>query len=176
VDWSEVTAITTGLLAVATFMLALFAWRGIVENKRLIEATKTEADLLWANAVPYLAPDAVNPGWIADVIPRGLMISYAAGTIPARAVVAWMGWKGEVWVGRHDLMTLTKNKEILQLERSRAGSEPPQDWDQWLRREPDGLVTYRLVMRWSGPGDHVTERAWWLSNDVWAEVAESLRG
>jgi len=176
VDWTEVTAITTAALALATFVLAFFAWRGIVENKQLIAATKREADLLWENAVPLLLPETVNPGWDADFLPRGLKIWYAAGTIPARAVVAWVGWTGQVWIGRQDLMTLTNNVKILQLEQSRAGSEPPKDWDQWLRRKPEGVVTYRVMMRWSGPGDHITERAWWVSDDQWEEVPESLRG
>jgi len=176
VDWTELTAITTGLLALGTFALAYFAWRGIVENKKLIDSTKREADLLWENAIPYLIPENVDgvPTTAIAMIGR-LKISYAAGTIPARSVKAWVGANGEVRVGGNDLLTPTGNSvKVLALVNSRAGSEPPADWDEWLRRKQDG-VSYRVLMRWTGPGDHITERAWWISQGQWVEVPESLR-
>ena len=35
-DWVQVTAITTGMLALATFVLAGLTWVGVRENKQLI--------------------------------------------------------------------------------------------------------------------------------------------
>jgi hypothetical protein len=119
VDWTEVTAITTGLLAIATFVLAYFAWRGIVENKQLISATKREVDLLWANAVPYLIPESVD-GLPISVTAKGgrLRISYAAGTIPARSVVAWVGL-GEVpahiWHSGHRVRRCQRRAGYIQV-------------------------------------------------------------
>ena len=179
-DWTEGTAITTALLALATFALAFFAWRGIVENKQMISATKREVDLLWENAIPYVIPESVEgPPTKVSASGGRLTISYAAGTIPARSGVAWVGLDGDVRVGGTGLMTATGNNlKVLGLDlvQSRAGSEPPAEWNDWLRRNPEGIETSRVVMRWRGPGDHVTERAWWLSNGLWVEVPESQRG
>ena len=176
-DWSEVTAITTGLLAVATFAVAFFAWRGIVENKALIEATKREADLLWDSAVPHLLPENVDG--VGDPLGRGgqMKISYATGTIPARAVKIWVGSAAGVRYTTNDLLTPEGNRvRVLELAESRAGTEPPKEWDEWLRRMSQGTVSFRVVMQWTGPGDHVTTRAWLLARGIWEEVPESLRG
>jgi len=182
---SLVLALATAALAFATFLLAAFTcavaaitWWGVRENKKLIEATKREADLLWENAVPVLIPESIIDiagTTLADMTGR-LTISYAAGTIPARSVRAWVGWKGRVWFGRMDLLTLTGNNvKIIQLGQSRAGGgEPPIAWNEWLRRDQEN-VSFRVVMRWAGPGDHVTERAWWFSFGLWSEVPASIR-
>jgi hypothetical protein len=174
VDWAVVaaiaTAVTTLLLALATFWLAWSARRGIIENKQLIAATNRQADLLWENAIPHLVPVGL------DVSYALLLVAYATGTIPARSVKAWVGMDGEVWIGAADLLTATGSNKNLNLAPSRAGSEPPPDWDDWLRRKPEGVVTHRVVMQWTGPGDYVTERAWWLSDELWQEVPQSLRG
>lgn len=171
-------ALATFALAGFTFALAGISWWGVRENKKLIEATKREADLLWENAVPLLIPEAVadlKGTKLGDMSGR-LTISYAAGTIPARAVDAWVGSQGRVWVGGMDLLTPTGNNvKIITLGQSRAGSEPPLAWNEWLRREQDG-IGYRVVMRWAGPGDHVTERAWWFSYGLWSEIPPSRRG
>ena len=172
-----VTSVATFLLALATSVLAGFTWWGVHENKHFIAAAKRQSDLLWENAVPYIIPESVDQLSGTGLAMRGrLKISYAAGTIPARAVTAWVGSEGRVWVGGHDLLTaIGNNVKVLDLVQSRAGSEPPMVWNQWLRRQEEG-ITYRVVMRWSGPGDHVTQRAWWVSIGYWAELAESLRG
>jgi hypothetical protein len=168
IDWNAATAIGTLLLAAATFVLATLAWRGIVENTKLISATTRQVDLNWENAAPVLIPERAEES--------RLTISYAAGTIPARSVTVWVELNGEIRTGSNDLLTATGNNvKVLDLVRSRAGSEPPREWDTWLRRnEPP--ATYRVVMRWLGPGDHLTTRAWRMSFERWQEVPETLGG
>jgi hypothetical protein len=182
IDWLAVSrfqwdTLGTFVLAISTTVLALVTRRGVRENKRLIEASKRQADLLWENAVPFLIPENVDGVPTIEINMSGrLKISYAAGTIPARTVKAWVGAGGEVRFGTNDLLTpIGNNVKVLELIPSRAGSEPPKEWDQWLRRKEDG-IPYRVVMRWSGPGDHITERAWWVEHSFWVEVPESLRG
>jgi hypothetical protein len=172
-----VTSVATIYLALATFGVAGMAWWGVRENKKLIAATQRQADILWENAIPYVIPEEVQSLSGTGLNMRGrLKISYAAGTIPARAVTAWVGSEGRVWVGAQSLLSATGNNvKVIDLVGSRAGSEPPIEWNEWLRRQQDG-ITYRLVMRWVGPAEHVTERAWWVSYGYWAEVPERLRG
>lgn len=173
-----ITAVATLFLAIGTFLLAAVTGWGVLENRRLIHSTQREVDLLWEAAIPYLIPERVEDlrgTTMADMTGK-LTISYAAGTIPARAVKAWVGWQGRVWIGGVDLLTITGNHiKVLDLVQSRAGSEPPITWNDWLRRQQDG-VTFRVVMRWLGPADNVTERAWWLSFGYWQEVPARLRG
>lgn len=172
-----VTSVATIFLALATFAVAGMAWWGVRENKKLIEATQRQAQLLWESAVPYVIPEEVQSLSGTGLNMRGrLKISYAAGTIPARAVKAWVGSEGRVWVGEQNLLTAAGNDvKVLDLVQSRAGGgEPPIEWNDWLRRKQEG-ITYRLVMRWSGPAEHVTQRAWWVSFGYWAEVPESRR-
>jgi hypothetical protein len=175
VDWAGVAAIATLLLAFATFWLAWSARRGIIENKKLIEATQRQTDLLWHSAIPHLIPE--------DATESRLTISYASGTIPARNVRAWVGLNGEVRSGSNYLLAPTGINplaptgnivKVLDLAKSIAGNEPPAAWADWLTRN-QAPVTYRVVMHWSGPGDRVTERAWRLYNGQWVDVAESER-
>jgi hypothetical protein len=186
VDWTPITnwaenanwlAIATGVLALSTTVLAVVTWRGVHENKHLIQAAQRQADVLWANSVPHLLPETVEPYGGGDEL-QNLTISYAAGTVPARAITAWVGWKGRVWIGGQNLLSVTDNKvKRIGLVQSRAGSEPPKDWDQWLRQTDDHMI-FRVVIRWAGPEDHITERAWQVEREqgYWAEVPAALRG
>jgi len=173
---SLVLASATALLALATAALAGFTWWGVHENRKLIEATKRQADLLWENAIPVLVPvelDGPLTGSGQDDMKGALKISYAAGTVAARGVRAWLGSEGLVWYGFVDVLTVSDRVNTIRVGHSRAGTEPPKDWDEWLRNNPNR--TLRLVLAWSGPGEHLTVRAWWLGRGRWYEVPASQR-
>jgi hypothetical protein len=164
-DW---LAVVTGLVAAGTFGLAFATWRGTTAIRR-------QSDLMWHSAIPYVIPESVDGlGETGNETGR-LRISYAAGNIPARDVQAWVGFSYFVWVGRDDLLTVTGNaQQDIVLVRG-PSREPPEGWNMWLVSPRQG-VTYRVVMRWLGPGDHVTTRAWRMSQNRWQEVPERLRG
>jgi hypothetical protein len=157
--------IATAVLALATTCLAFATWLGVRENKRFIEAA-------WGAAVPQLLP-----GDGPDKRPNGLQVTYEAGTVPARDITAWLGHGGDpvLLVGRENLLTAKDVAgKVLRLAEVHGGSKPPKKWEKWLRRRTGG-VTYRVVMRWSGPGEYVTERAWWVLHGYWVEVPPSIR-
>jgi hypothetical protein len=190
-------AIATGFLALATFLLAGLTWWDIRGNKQLIAEARRQADalvqnlgiaesqvtslrrqsdLLWENAIPYLIPTGVEnlAGTTMQDMRGWLTVSYAAGTIPAQAVDAWVGSAGLVWTGGDDLLTSRDTSKMIGLVQSRAGHEPPIEWNEWLRRDQKG-VEHRVVMRWVGPTGNTILRAWWFSWGRWAEVPEALR-
>jgi hypothetical protein len=177
-NWVEVTAITTGALALATFLLAGLTWWGIRGNRQLIDleqrqvaSLQRQTDLLWENAVPYLFPQSVHElGGEGLEMTGRLVISYAAGTVPARSITAWVGAEGKVWTGGTDLLTFRDEMRWINLGQSRAGSEPPAEWGDWLVKD-DQNVSWRVLMRWAGPGDNWIQRAWQFSWEHWSEVA-----
>jgi hypothetical protein len=175
-DWVQVTAITTGMLALATFVLAGLTWVGVRENKQLIgleqkqvASLQRQTDLLWENAIPHILPGTVEHLTGEGFEMSGeLTVYYASGTIPT-SVHAWLGHEGKVWVGAAEILTPTDRDRVLDMHQSRAGSEPPAEWDHWLRREQEN-VTHRVLIRWEGPPGNLIQRAWWSEWGSWIVV------
>jgi hypothetical protein len=181
------------MLAAATAALAGLTWLDIHRNRDLLkeaqrqavamedsvtaqreqaDTVKRQTDLLWAAAVPTIQPEDVRDVRGERLSLQGqLIVSYASGTIPAREVRAWVGVDAGVLTGGIDLLTGTDMRplNVVPLVQSRAGSEPPAAWSDWIGASVPN-VDARVVMSWRGPAGHVTEHAWERQFSLWRTV------